>query len=129
MTPTPDPLRCTFCRHEIRCSVQPAPALDVERLARAEHKRNLSGGDERCYHSTYSGNDCERIARFLAREYAALAEPQPAPALDAHRELAARFWIHYRCGMVGCEIVEQHEHGGGQPMREMTPDELAARES
>ena len=72
MTPTPDPLLCTFCRHEIRCSTQPAPALD-----------------------------------FITWE------------------LAARFWIHYRCGNVGCEIVEQHEHGG-QPMREMTADEIAA---
>ena len=57
-------------------AAQPAPALDVARLARAEHKRALSGGDERCHHSSRSGNDCERIARFLAREYAALAEPQ-----------------------------------------------------
>lgn len=53
---------------------------------------------------------------------AALQRPAPTED-DTHRELAARFWVHYRCGMVGCETVEPHEHGGGQPMREMTPEE------
>lgn len=48
----------------------------------------------------------------------------PSPEI---RELMASFWVYYRCGMVGCRIVEPHEHGGGPPAREMTPDELANR--
>ena len=69
-------------------------------------------------------------ARNAIRDHRPLIEAalaQPVPALDFITwELAARFWIHYRCEMVGCEIVEQHEHGGGQPMREMMPAERAA---
>ena len=109
MTPTPDPLPS---------GLTPAQALGVA----------LS-----CGPMTNEAMDKAQAAAvpMLAHlEAMGYALAQPAPALDFITwELAARFWIHYRCGMVGCEIVEQHEHGGGQPMREMTPDELAARES
>ena len=46
-----------------------------------------------------------------------LAPPDP----DNYRGLAASFWVHYRCEMVGCRTVEPHEHGGGQAMRESSP--------
>jgi len=36
---------------------------------------------------------------------------------DPYRETKAAFWVRYRCEMVGCPVVEQHEHGGGQTMR------------
>lgn len=35
-------------------------------------------------------------------------------------------WVGHRCEYVDCRATEQHEHGGGQPMREMTPEERAA---
>ncbi len=47
--------------------------------------------------------------------------------LPEHLELAYSFWVHYRCGWVGCETVELHEHGDGQPMRDMTAAERGER--
>jgi len=52
-------------------------------------------------------------------------DPTLPPDPDNYRELAASFWVHYRCGMVGCRTVEPHEHGGGQPGRVMTAAERA----
>jgi len=35
-------------------------------------------------------------------------------------------WVGHRCGYVDCRVTEIHEHGGGEPMREMTPAEQMA---
>ena len=52
-----------------------------------------------------------------------------APSLDEEtwpdRAWLIAHWVNHRCGYVDCRSTEQHEHGGGQPMREMTPDERA----
>jgi hypothetical protein len=58
------------------------------------------------------------------------ATPAPLDGCEPHVHddycaLAASFWMHYRCGYVDCRIVEQHEHGDGQAMRQMTPQEIA----
>lgn len=45
---------------------------------------------------------------------------------DELMKLAIRFWVRYRCEMIGCVIVEPHEHDGGPPTREMTADERLA---
>ena len=75
-------------------------------------------------HGRYALADLDAKAHVPSKPSGA---PIEAPVDPETLELMASFWVYYRCEMVGCRIVEPHEHGGGQPMREMTPDELAER--
>jgi hypothetical protein len=58
--------------------------------------------------------------------------PWPCDAVDQARQLQKAterwfpYYFRYRCEYVDCHEVEQHEHGGGPPMREMTAEERTA---
>ena len=94
MTPTPDPLLCTFCRHEIRCSTQPAPALDARS---ASPVTTWFRDDCECSVCDPDGDGCYLTADFadglcrhchghaLAALMPAAVVAQPAPALDVTR--------------------------------------------
>ena len=120
--------------------IEDALTLLASRVPGVEPYRWLAPGGEPCYcetqeeppfhpgwvHSllcTQSRNDYEAVGDCIRAIRAALSGESGEPTLDPNRELAYSFWVHYRCGYVGCTTVEPHEHGGGPPMREMTPEE------
>lgn len=109
------------------------PALDVERLAEAMVRSGLMRryADYANSLPTMTHGTDEELApewaAFIAREYARLTEEAATEEKSwPDRGWLISHWVGHRCGYVDCRITEQHEHGGGQPVREMTPEEIAA---
>jgi hypothetical protein len=66
--------------------------------------------------------ECLDMALYLRQ---AIEEHSSMATLKADRDRFFPYYFRYRCEMVGCNIVEQHSHGGGPAGREMTAEERA----
>lgn len=79
---------------------------------------------------------CHALAADTARPVdQGVQDVQEPPAADTarpglgdwpDRAWLISHWVGHRCGYVDCRVTEQHEHGGGPSMREMTPEERVA---